>query len=159
MWNVNKAVLVHSQQGTDQIGVLIACYLVSAWQCPASYAIRHLKTIRPGSIENIEQENAISHYYEHVFKRFDDFYIRKQVGGASSQITSFLGTDMNTMNLDFHSYPERYQERNFHKEAMWTIIAIIDWNATFTSFLDQAVEQLKIAASDRTNGTEINTTN
>jgi len=54
----SKPVLVHCGEGKGRTGTVLAAYLVSKG-LPADDAIRRVRELRPGSIQNVEQENAI----------------------------------------------------------------------------------------------------
>ena len=53
-----KAVLVHCGEGKGRTGMVLAAYLVYHGKS-ADEAIRQVRSLRPGSIENPDQENAI----------------------------------------------------------------------------------------------------
>jgi atypical dual specificity phosphatase len=54
----SKPVLVHCGEGKGRTGTVLAAYLVRTG-LQAEDAIRRVRTLRPGSIENMEQENVI----------------------------------------------------------------------------------------------------
>jgi atypical dual specificity phosphatase len=54
----SKPVLVHCGEGKGRTGTVLAAYLVTRGLA-ADDAIRRVRELRPGSIENLEQENAI----------------------------------------------------------------------------------------------------
>ena len=54
----SKPVLVHCGEGKGRTGTVLAAYLVGKG-ATADEAIRNVREMRPGSIENLEQENAI----------------------------------------------------------------------------------------------------
>jgi atypical dual specificity phosphatase len=54
----SKPVLVHCGEGKGRTGTVLAAYLVSEG-LTADSAIRRIRELRPGSIENVEQENAV----------------------------------------------------------------------------------------------------
>jgi atypical dual specificity phosphatase len=76
-----SSVLVHCGGGKGRAGTIIACYLVAFgfnlpnvedWQQPfmtANEAIDQLRSMRPGSIETIEQEQAVMKYCTRLWKR------------------------------------------------------------------------------------------
>jgi atypical dual specificity phosphatase len=53
-----KPVLVHCGEGKGRTGTVLAAYLVSKG-ATADEAIERVRKLRPGSIENLDQENAI----------------------------------------------------------------------------------------------------
>lgn len=54
----SKPVLVHCGEGKGRTGTVLAAYLVSKG-ATADGAIEKVRKLRPGSIENLDQENAI----------------------------------------------------------------------------------------------------
>lgn len=58
-------VVVTCQAGQGRTGTVLACYLVYVGYT-AENAIDFVRARRPGSIQNREQEEAVSRYYEHV---------------------------------------------------------------------------------------------
>ena len=54
----SKPVLVHCGDGKGRTGTVLAAYLVSKG-ATAGEAIERVRELRPGSIENVDQENAI----------------------------------------------------------------------------------------------------
>ena len=59
------AVAVHCLAGMGRTGTMLACYLVSAGNDPEE-AINIIRRRRPGSIETVEQEEAVRHYAEEL---------------------------------------------------------------------------------------------
>jgi atypical dual specificity phosphatase len=64
----SKSVLVHCGEGKGRTGTVLAAYLVYHG-LSADEAIRVVREKRPGSIENLEQENAIREFEKHLKKR------------------------------------------------------------------------------------------
>jgi atypical dual specificity phosphatase len=54
----SKPVLVHCGEGKGRTGTVLAAYLVSKG-ASADEAIERVRKLRPGSIENLDQENAV----------------------------------------------------------------------------------------------------
>jgi atypical dual specificity phosphatase len=59
----DMGVAVHCAAGCGRTGTMLACYLVGEGES-AREAIRHIRGLRPGSIETDEQERAIRDYAE-----------------------------------------------------------------------------------------------
>jgi atypical dual specificity phosphatase len=53
-----KPVLVHCGEGLGRTGTVLAAYLVSK-DFKAEDAIKKIRSLRPGSIQNVEQENSV----------------------------------------------------------------------------------------------------
>lgn len=64
----SKPVLVHCGEGKGRTGTVLASYLVRHGSS-AEEAIRVVREKRPGSIQTIEQENAIREFEKRVNKR------------------------------------------------------------------------------------------
>jgi atypical dual specificity phosphatase len=64
----SKSVLVHCGEGKGRTGTVLAAYLVYHG-LSADEAIRVVREKRPGSIENLEQENAIREFEKHLKRR------------------------------------------------------------------------------------------
>jgi atypical dual specificity phosphatase len=62
------AVVVHCGAGLGRTGTMLACALVGRGYA-AEAAIDKLRTLRPYSIETIEQEDCVRHYADVVAKR------------------------------------------------------------------------------------------
>ena len=57
----SKAVLIHCGEGIGRTGTVLAAYLVYHGMA-AEEAIKRVRQLRPGSIQNLEQENAVREY-------------------------------------------------------------------------------------------------
>ena len=65
--NSNRPVVIHCEAGLGRTGTIIASYLTTCG-FPAQEAIDSIRKLRPGSIETVEQEEAI-YEYERTQKR------------------------------------------------------------------------------------------
>ncbi|NXF13502.1 DUS23 phosphatase, partial [Smithornis capensis] len=54
-----EAVAVHCMLGHGRTGTLLACYLGKVLDLEGADAIREIRRLRPGSIETLEQEQAV----------------------------------------------------------------------------------------------------
>jgi hypothetical protein len=100
--------VVHSVKGTGRAAVLVACYLVKAWECPADYVINHLRIIRPLSIENSEQEMVINQFRDSVFNTFERAYKYQAIKFNTG--TDALGVELETQVAQ--PIADDYQLRN-----------------------------------------------
>jgi atypical dual specificity phosphatase len=57
----NMGVAVHCAHGRGRTGTVLACYFVDKGMSPRE-AIRHVRKLRPGSIETAEQEDLIREF-------------------------------------------------------------------------------------------------
>ena len=64
----NKPVMVHCAAGKGRTGTVLAAYLVKNDNLNAKEAIEKLRIIRPGSVQSVAQETAVS-MYEKFLKR------------------------------------------------------------------------------------------
>ena len=63
-----KKCVAHCHAGRGRTGTMLACYLVSRGRS-ADEAIREVRSIRPGSIETHEQENAVRRYGQRLRRK------------------------------------------------------------------------------------------
>ena len=99
----HEAVLVHSTKGIGRSAVLIACYLMKLWECPADYVINHLRIMRPVSIENEEQERVVHQFHKTIEASFEHHY--KRLEYKFSDQTQFLGK-----SVEFSSNPSDLEQ-------------------------------------------------
>ncbi len=57
----NMGVTVHCAHGRGRTGTVLACYFVDKGMSPRE-AIKHIRKLRPGSIETAEQEDLIGEF-------------------------------------------------------------------------------------------------
>jgi atypical dual specificity phosphatase len=65
---LGRKTAVHCGAGLGRTGLVVGCYLVSQGES-GEEAILHVRRLRPGSIETVEQERFILDYYRRVKKR------------------------------------------------------------------------------------------
>jgi atypical dual specificity phosphatase len=71
----NLATVVHCGAGLGRTGTLLACALVARGM-PAEAAIDRVRTLRPYSIETVEQEDCVRQYAQVITKRSRGSVIR-----------------------------------------------------------------------------------
>ncbi|MCX8191691.1 MAG: dual specificity protein phosphatase 23 [Nitrososphaerales archaeon] len=57
-------VLVHCAAGQGRTGMILAAYFVNTSSMKPDEAIKFIRRVRPGSVENVEQVEAVHKYYE-----------------------------------------------------------------------------------------------
>jgi atypical dual specificity phosphatase len=62
----DKPVMVHCAAGKGRTGTVLAAYLVKNEGLSAVEAIEKLRRIRPGSVQSVVQETAVSMYEKHL---------------------------------------------------------------------------------------------
>jgi atypical dual specificity phosphatase len=61
-----KAVMVHCAAGKGRTGAVLAAYLVKKQNLTAEQAIEKVRGMRPGSVQSISQETAVSMYEKYL---------------------------------------------------------------------------------------------
>ncbi len=64
--NNGRPVMVHCAAGKGRTGAVIAAYLVKKQNLTAEQAIAKLRRMRPGSIQSVSQETAVSVYEKYL---------------------------------------------------------------------------------------------
>lgn len=64
--NNDRPVMVHCAAGKGRTGAVIAAYLVKKQNLTAEQAIAKLRRMRPGSIQSVSQETAVSVYEKYL---------------------------------------------------------------------------------------------
>lgn len=62
----NRPVMVHCAAGKGRTGAVLAAYLVKNQNLTAEQAIEKLRSMRPGSVQSVVQETAISMYEKYL---------------------------------------------------------------------------------------------
>tara|TARA_Y100000780_G_scaffold232465_1_gene264265 strand:- start:7700 stop:8200 length:501 start_codon:yes stop_codon:yes gene_type:complete len=65
----NKSTMVHCAAGKGRAGTILAAYLIKFKDMDAKNAIERIRSMRPGSIENISQETVLSVYEKYLKTR------------------------------------------------------------------------------------------
>ncbi|MDQ3884239.1 MAG: dual specificity protein phosphatase 23 [Thermoproteota archaeon] len=63
---IGKAVLVHCAAGKGRTGTVLAAYMIKKQNLTAEQAIEKIRIIRPGSVQSIVQETALSMYEKYL---------------------------------------------------------------------------------------------
>jgi atypical dual specificity phosphatase len=61
-----RAVLVHCAAGKGRTGAVLAAYIVKKQNLTAKHAIQKIRIMRPGSVQSIMQETALSMYEKYL---------------------------------------------------------------------------------------------
>ena len=61
-----KPVLVHCAAGKGRTGALLAAYMIKKESLTAEQAIEKIRLMRPGSVQSVTQETALSMYEKYV---------------------------------------------------------------------------------------------
>jgi atypical dual specificity phosphatase len=61
-----KAVLVHCAAGKGRTGAVLAAYMIKKENLSAEQAIERIRLMRPGSVQSITQETALSMYEKYL---------------------------------------------------------------------------------------------
>ena len=61
-----KPVLVHCAAGKGRTGALLAAYMIKKENLTAEQAIEQIRLMRPGSVQSVTQETALSMYEKYV---------------------------------------------------------------------------------------------
>jgi atypical dual specificity phosphatase len=62
----DRPVMVHCAAGKGRTGAVLAAYLVKSQNLTAREAIEKVRSMRPGSIQSVAQETAISMYEKYL---------------------------------------------------------------------------------------------
>jgi atypical dual specificity phosphatase len=62
----DKAVLVHCAAGKGRTGAVLAAYMIKKENLTAEQAIEKIRLMRPGSVQSITQETALSMYEKYL---------------------------------------------------------------------------------------------
>jgi atypical dual specificity phosphatase len=63
---IGKAVLVHCAAGKGRTGTVLAAYMIKKQNLTAEQAIEKIRIMRPGSVQSMVQETALSMYEKYL---------------------------------------------------------------------------------------------
>jgi atypical dual specificity phosphatase len=66
LFRSGKPVLVHCAAGKGRTGAVLAAYMIKKENLAADQAIEKIRLMRPGSVQSITQETALSMYEKYL---------------------------------------------------------------------------------------------
>jgi atypical dual specificity phosphatase len=70
---MDRPVMVHCAAGKGRTGAVLAAYLIKKENLSAEQSLQKLRKIRPGSVQSIAQETAISMYEKYLKMKEKDY--------------------------------------------------------------------------------------